>query len=168
MDFTNLHPYTPMTAVLSWDHDLVGFYSQIYFISQNEIRLWFWEVSRMQLRHIAPRYPNTILSISCEGVVLQHLVQLSLNLYHVEYINHAVPSHYNKSYLTLRGRRGSYQLVVFQLFWVNAIGVPDASVHLSYSYTLGPKTVQVAHGVKAHVTKALKHERSSQDNSLVW
>ena len=61
----------------------------------------------------------------------------------------------------MRGRCGSYQLVVFQLFGVDAIGVPDASVHLSYSYTLGPETVQVTHGVQAHVTEALKHERES-------
>ena len=93
-ELTNLHPHMPTTIALSWDDDLIGLYSQIYSVSQNEIRSWFWEVLRMQLRPIAPRWhPNTMFSISCDAVVQQHLVQLSLNLYHVEYINHAAPSH---------------------------------------------------------------------------
>lgn len=50
------------------------------------------------------------------------------------------------------------QLVVLQLLGVDATGVPDASIHLSNTNTLGPETVQVTHGVHAHVTETLGEE----------
>lgn len=48
------------------------------------------------------------------------------------------------------------QFVLFQLFGIHAVGVPDAPVHFSHSDTLCPVTMEVAHGVKTHVTETLR------------
>lgn len=48
-----------------------------------------------------------------------------------------------------------YQFVVFQLFGVNALWVVDGSINLTDTHTLGPKPVQIPHGVETHITKAL-------------
>lgn len=55
------------------------------------------------------------------------------------------------------------QFVVFQLFGVDAFGVPDASVHFSDADALCPVTMKVAHGVKTHVTETL---RGRKDETL--
>lgn len=48
------------------------------------------------------------------------------------------------------------QFVVLQLFGVDAVGVPDVSVHFSDSDALRPETVEVPHGVKPHVPETLR------------
>lgn len=48
-----------------------------------------------------------------------------------------------------------YQLVVLQLFGVDALWVVDGSINLSDAHTLGPEPVQVPHRVETHITKAL-------------
>lgn len=48
-----------------------------------------------------------------------------------------------------------YQFVVLQLFGVDTLWVVDGSIYLTNAHTLGPKPVQVPHGVKTHITKAL-------------
>ncbi len=56
----------------------------------------------------------------------------------------------------LRGRQLCwYQFVVLQLFGVDAFWVVDGSINLTDAHTLGPKPVQVPHGVETHITKAL-------------
>lgn len=52
-----------------------------------------------------------------------------------------------------------YQLVVLQLFGVDAVRVVDGSINLPHANTLGSKPVQVPHGVKTHITKALRQQR---------
>lgn len=52
-------------------------------------------------------------------------------------------------------RRCWYQFVVLQLFGVDALWVVDGSINLTDAHTLGPKPVQVPHGVETHITKAL-------------
>lgn len=51
---------------------------------------------------------------------------------------------------------GPHQFVVLQLFGVDAVGVPDVSVHLSDAHALGTIAVQVTHRVQAHVTETLQ------------
>lgn len=48
-----------------------------------------------------------------------------------------------------------YQFVILQLFGVDALGVVDGSINFTDAHTLGPKPVQVPHGVKTHITKSL-------------
>ena len=61
----------------------------------------------------------------------------------------------------------THQFVVLQLFGVNAIRVPDASIQFSYTHTFGSKAVQVTHGVQAHVTKALHQNIKTARLSVV-
>ena len=49
----------------------------------------------------------------------------------------------------------THQLVVLQLFGIDAIRVPDVSIHLSDSDALRPETVKVTHRVETHVTETL-------------
>lgn len=53
----------------------------------------------------------------------------------------------------------SHQLVVLQLFGVDAVRVVDGAINFPHANTLGSKPVQVPHGVKTHITKALREQR---------
>lgn len=55
--------------------------------------------------------------------------------------------------------RATDQFVVFQLLGVDAVRVPDASVHLSDADALCPVAMKVAHGVKTHVTETLQDDK---------
>lgn len=57
---------------------------------------------------------------------------------------------------TSQRKRCRYQFVVLQLLRVDALRVVDGSINLTYAHTLGSKPVQVPHGVKTHITKALQ------------
>lgn len=59
----------------------------------------------------------------------------------------------------------SYQLVVLQLFGVDTLRVVDGAINLPHAHTLGSKPVQVSHGVKTHVPKAL---REQTDFNQLW
>lgn len=59
-----------------------------------------------------------------------------------------------------------YQFVVLQLFGVNALWVVDGSINLTDAHTLGPKPVQVPHGVETHITKALWNVTASSSSPL--
>lgn len=52
--------------------------------------------------------------------------------------------------------RKLYQFIVLQLLGVDAFWVVDGSIDLTNAHTLGPKPVQVPHGVKTHITEALR------------
>ena len=54
-----------------------------------------------------------------------------------------------------------YQFVVLQLFGVDALWVVDGSVDLTDAHALGPKPVQVPHGVETHITEALRKVTAS-------
>lgn len=58
-------------------------------------------------------------------------------------------------------RRFSDQLVVLQLFGVDALRVVDGAINFSHTDTLGSEPVQVPHGVEAHVTEALRADRAT-------
>lgn len=48
-----------------------------------------------------------------------------------------------------------YQFVILQLFRVDAVWVVNGSINFTDAHALGPKPVQVPHGVQTHITKAL-------------
>lgn len=50
----------------------------------------------------------------------------------------------------------SYQLVVLQLFGVDALRVVDGAINFPHANTFGSKPVQVPHGVQTNVPKALR------------
>lgn len=55
------------------------------------------------------------------------------------------------------------QFIVFQLFWINPVGVPDASVHFADADALCPVAMKVAHRVKTHVTKTLQDAQDKRE-----
>lgn len=59
-----------------------------------------------------------------------------------------------------------YQFVVLQLFRVDAVWVVDGSINLTNTHTLGTEPVQVPHGVKTHITKALQEVKNYKFNSI--
>lgn len=52
-----------------------------------------------------------------------------------------------------------YQFIVLQLFGVDPVWVVDGAIDLANTDTLGAKPVQVSHGVKTHITKALWEDK---------
>lgn len=49
----------------------------------------------------------------------------------------------------------SYQFVILQLFRVDAVWVVNGPINFTDAHTLGPKPVQIPHGVETNITKAL-------------
>lgn len=58
---------------------------------------------------------------------------------------------------------GTDQFVVFQLFWINPAGVPDASIYFSDADALCPVAMKVAHWVQTHVTKTLHGAKDKRE-----
>lgn len=54
------------------------------------------------------------------------------------------------------------QFVVFQLLRIDAVRVPDASVHFSDADTLCPVPMKVTHWVKTHITETLQDNKKKK------
>lgn len=53
------------------------------------------------------------------------------------------------------------QFILLKLFWVHAVGVPDASIQFCHPNALGSESMKVTHGVKTHISKTLQTEQRS-------
>ena len=61
----------------------------------------------------------------------------------------------------------THKEVILEFSGVDAVWIDNASVTFHHSDTAGASTVQITHGVHAHITKALQKKNEKGENSYV-